>query len=80
MESELEVVGEINLTPTDEGFGNILMAFVQNLLGDVPRKRRADDAAILDSILDITRYLAHKKPDEIQRVRDYLARQKENVR
>jgi hypothetical protein len=67
-------VEEINLAPTDEGYGNILMLFAQNLLGDVPRRRRASDAKILDSILDVTRYLAHAKPDEIQRVREYLKR------
>lgn len=71
---DLETVEYVDMTPTPEGFGNILMAFVQNIIGDVPQRRRKDDAHIMDSILDVTRYLAHVKPDEITRVREYLKR------
>lgn len=48
---------EINLTPTDEGYVNILRTFIQSILSDVKVARRHDATILMSSVVDIANYL-----------------------
>lgn len=70
----VEMPEYVNVEPTDEGYGNILMMFVQNVMGDVHVRRKRDVAKIMAMIIQLSAYLGQKKPDELKRVKDYLER------
>jgi hypothetical protein len=57
---EAEVIGTIDLTPTDEGFANIARTFAASLRSDVRKERREDATAQVYALCDIVRYLAAK--------------------
>jgi hypothetical protein len=67
-----EMVEEINLAPTDEGYRNIAYRFLGEILGDVPRRRAAADRQILGSLLEIVAYLAQKDPKLAKELIDSL--------
>lgn len=61
----------IDLTPTPEGYANIARRFAAQVLDDIPTRRKADDRAILDSLVEIVAYLAATgHGDLIRRLRD----------
>lgn len=59
----------IDLTPTAEGYAAIGRRFVASILSDVKVSRRKDAAAILDSLLEITGYLAQTDPRLVAEIR-----------
>lgn len=46
-----------DLTPTDEGYSNLLATFAQSVLSDVKKSRQADAKHLLASVMDISSYL-----------------------
>lgn len=48
----------IDLTPTDEGFVSIALAFAASIRSDVKAKRRNNTPALMFGLCDIVRYLA----------------------
>jgi hypothetical protein len=63
---------EVNLEPTAEGYGNILLLFVQGILQDVPKKRLQSDAKIMVQILELAVYLSNAAPEELAKTKRWL--------
>ena len=57
----------IDMTPTDEGYRDVARLFVEQIKGDIKKSRKADDAAILDSLIEIVAYLGSKQRAELIR-------------
>jgi hypothetical protein len=64
-------VQTISIAPTPEGYANIARRFAGQIIDDLPRRRIADDRAILDSFIEIVAWLAATdRRDLIERIRD----------
>jgi hypothetical protein len=68
------IAGYVDLTPTDEGFARIAERFASSILSDLPQRRREDSRHILDSIIEITAYLAQKDPSLVRWLRAEVMR------
>lgn len=62
----------VNVEPTTEGYGNILLMFVQNIISDVPNKRVASDTKIMQQIVVLSAYLGQKDPEQLKKVERWL--------
>lgn len=47
----------IDLTPTPEGYGNIVLTFAESILGDVRKARQTDSRALMASLIQNVAYL-----------------------
>lgn len=60
-DTEAHMPTTIDITPSDEAYGQIALMFVENVLGDVRKDRKRDAAALLLEAVKIVGYLAHKE-------------------
>lgn len=52
-----EVIGTIDITPSDETLSMYTMMFIDNILGDVPKRRKAPTTNLMVTIIEQTLWL-----------------------
>jgi hypothetical protein len=71
------MVTEVNLAPTDEGYGKILALFCASILSTSLRRKRKAVAQQLLMVIEVAAYLGSTSPSELKLAKATLESEKE---